>query len=44
MISAPTKDEPDATVVLGVNDDVLTAETRTVSNASCTTNSLAPVA
>ena len=44
VISAPTKDEPDATVVLGVNDHVLTAETRTVSNASCTTNSLAPVA
>ncbi|MHC4562049.1 MAG: type I glyceraldehyde-3-phosphate dehydrogenase [Planctomycetota bacterium] len=43
VISAPTKDEPDATVVLGVNDDVLTAETQTVSNASCTTNSLAPV-
>jgi len=44
VISAPTKDEPDAIVVLGVNDDVLTAETKTVSNASCTTNSLAPIA
>ena len=44
VISAPTKDEPDATVVLGVNDEVLTADVRTVSNASCTTNSLAPVA
>ena len=44
VISAPTKDEPDATVVLGVNDEVLTAGTKTVSNASCTTNSLAPVA
>jgi len=43
VISAPTKDEPDATVVLGVNDDVLTSETKTVSNASCTTNSLAPI-
>jgi len=43
VISAPTKDDPDAMVVLGVNDDVLTAETKTVSNASCTTNSLAPV-
>jgi glyceraldehyde 3-phosphate dehydrogenase len=43
VISAPTKDEPDATVVLGVNDEVLTADTKTVSNASCTTNSLAPV-
>ncbi|KKN72605.1 hypothetical protein LCGC14_0409360, partial [marine sediment metagenome] len=44
VISAPTKDDPDATIVLGVNDHVLTSETRTVSNASCTTNSLAPVA
>ncbi len=43
VISAPCKDEPDATVVLGVNDDVLSAETKCVSNASCTTNSLAPV-
>ena len=43
VISAPTKDDPDATVVLGVNDHVLTAETKTVSNASCTTNCLAPV-
>ncbi|KPK82964.1 MAG: glyceraldehyde-3-phosphate dehydrogenase [Phycisphaerae bacterium SM23_33] len=44
VISAPCKDEPDATIVLGVNDHVLSAETRCVSNASCTTNSLAPVA
>jgi len=44
VISAPCKDEPDATVVLGVNDDVLSAETLCVSNASCTTNSLAPAA
>jgi glyceraldehyde 3-phosphate dehydrogenase len=44
VISAPCKDEPDATVVLGVNDDALTPETKCVSNASCTTNSLAPVA
>jgi glyceraldehyde 3-phosphate dehydrogenase len=43
VISAPTKDDPDATVVLGVNDEVLTADVKTVSNASCTTNSLAPV-
>ncbi len=42
IISAPSKG--DATmVVLGVNDDVLTNETKCVSNASCTTNSLAPV-
>jgi len=44
VISAPCKDEPDATIVLGVNDNVLTPETLCVSNASCTTNSLAPVA
>ena len=43
VISAPTKDDPDAMIVLGVNDDALTSETKTVSNASCTTNSLAPV-
>jgi len=42
VLSAPAKDTPDATVVLGVNDDILTAETKCVSNASCTTNSLAP--
>lgn len=44
VISAPCKDAPDATIVLGVNDHVLSPETRCVSNASCTTNSLAPVA
>jgi len=44
VISAPCKDEPDATVVLGVNDKVLTDQTLCVSNASCTTNSLAPAA
>ncbi|MBZ9540361.1 type I glyceraldehyde-3-phosphate dehydrogenase [Modicisalibacter tunisiensis] len=43
LISAPSPDA-DATVVHGVNDDVLTAEHRVVSNASCTTNCLAPVA
>ena len=43
IISAPAKGDA-ATVVLGVNDDILTAETTCVSNASCTTNSLAPVA
>jgi len=43
VISAPAKGDA-ATVVLGVNDSILTAETKCVSNASCTTNSLAPVA
>ena len=43
LLSAPAKDKPDATIVLGVNDHELTANVKTVSNASCTTNSLAPV-
>ncbi len=43
VISAPAKG-PDLTCVLGVNDDKLTAEHKCVSNASCTTNCLAPVA
>ncbi|WP_437187750.1 type I glyceraldehyde-3-phosphate dehydrogenase [Planctomicrobium sp. SH668] len=44
VISAPASDKPDLTVVCGVNDDQLTAEHKTVSNASCTTNCLAPMA
>ena len=44
VLSAPAKDEPDLTVVFGVNDHLLSAEHRLVSNASCTTNCLAPVA
>jgi len=44
ILTVPAKDEIDATVVLGVNDDDLLAEHRIVSNASCTTNCLAPVA
>ena len=43
VISAPAKDAPDLTVVLGVNDDQLTADHLCVSNASCTTNCLAPM-
>lgn len=43
LISAPSPDA-DATVVYGVNEDVLEAGHRVVSNASCTTNCLAPVA
>jgi glyceraldehyde 3-phosphate dehydrogenase len=44
IISAPAKD-PDVTLVLGVNDDAYDpAQHRIVSNASCTTNCLAPVA
>ncbi|WP_040351441.1 type I glyceraldehyde-3-phosphate dehydrogenase [Blastopirellula marina] len=44
VLSAPAKDAPDLTCVLGVNDHELTADMKTVSNASCTTNCLAPVA
>jgi glyceraldehyde 3-phosphate dehydrogenase len=44
ILSAPPKDELDAIIVLGVNDKELKAEHKIVSNASCTTNCLAPVA
>ena len=43
LISAPSPDA-DATVVYGVNEEVLRPEHKVVSNASCTTNCLAPVA
>ncbi|NNC99907.1 MAG: type I glyceraldehyde-3-phosphate dehydrogenase [Gammaproteobacteria bacterium] len=43
LVSAPGKDM-DATVVYGVNDEILTADDVIVSNASCTTNCLAPIA
>ena len=44
LLTVPAKEEIDATIVLGVNDDELKAEHRIVSNASCTTNCLAPIA
>jgi glyceraldehyde 3-phosphate dehydrogenase len=44
LLSVPAKDEIDATIVLGVNDHDLKPEHKIVSNASCTTNCLAPVA
>ncbi|MEX2317894.1 MAG: type I glyceraldehyde-3-phosphate dehydrogenase [Pirellulales bacterium] len=44
VLSAPAKDAPDLTCVLGVNDDQLKSDMKYVSNASCTTNCLAPVA
>jgi glyceraldehyde 3-phosphate dehydrogenase len=43
VISAPASGEVDATIVLGVNDDTLTGDEEVVSNASCTTNCLAPM-
>jgi glyceraldehyde 3-phosphate dehydrogenase len=43
IISAPAKDKIDATIVLGVNDDLITGSEEIVSNASCTTNCLAPM-
>jgi glyceraldehyde 3-phosphate dehydrogenase (phosphorylating) len=44
VLSAPAKDGADLTCVLGVNDDKLTPDLKCISNASCTTNCLAPVA
>lgn len=44
LITAPAKGDVDATVVLGVNDSVLKPEMKVISNASCTTNCLAPMA
>ncbi len=44
IVTVPTKDELPSTVVLGVNDHVITPEARIISNASCTTNCAAPVA
>ena len=44
LLTVPAKDEIDYTVVLGVNEDGLSANHQIISNASCTTNCLAPVA
>ncbi|HCS52519.1 MAG TPA: type I glyceraldehyde-3-phosphate dehydrogenase, partial [Planctomycetaceae bacterium] len=41
VLSAPAKDNVDLTVVMGVNDDQLSADHKCISNASCTTNCLA---
>ncbi len=43
ILSAPAKDDLDATIVLGVNDNILNKNHRIISNASCTTNCLAPM-
>ncbi|MGH9440661.1 MAG: type I glyceraldehyde-3-phosphate dehydrogenase [Thermoanaerobaculia bacterium] len=44
ILTVPPKDEIDAMVVIGVNDSILKPSHRLVSNASCTTNCLAPIA
>ena len=44
VLTVPPKDEIDATVVLGVNDDDIKEDSKLISNASCTTNCLAPIA
>jgi glyceraldehyde 3-phosphate dehydrogenase len=43
VLTAPAKDKLDGTIVLGVNDHELTEDMHVVSNASCTTNCLAPM-
>jgi glyceraldehyde 3-phosphate dehydrogenase len=44
ILTVPASGDIDATIVMGVNDEILKPEHRLVSNASCTTNCLAPVA
>ncbi len=43
ILCVPAKDEVDAMIVLGVNDEIITDDMQCVSNASCTTNCLAPI-
>lgn len=43
LLTAPPKDSADAVIVLGVNDHTLTGQERIISNASCTTNCIAPM-
>lgn len=44
VVTVPTRDPLEATLVMGVNDHVVTPDARIISNASCTTNCAAPVA
>jgi len=43
ILTVPAKSEVDATIVMGVNDNILTGEEQVISNASCTTNCFAPM-
>ena len=43
-VPADSKEDVDATIVLGVNDNTMTPDMKLISNASCTTNCLAPIA
>ncbi|MBS1560590.1 MAG: type I glyceraldehyde-3-phosphate dehydrogenase [Bacteroidetes bacterium] len=43
VLTAPAKDTLDGSVVIGVNEETLTGSEKTISNASCTTNCLAPM-
>lgn len=44
ILTVPSEGDVDATIVLGVNDGTLTGNEKVISNASCTTNCLAPMA
>jgi len=44
ILTVPPRDKIDATIVMGVNDRILTKEHRIISNASCTSNAVAPIA
>ena len=44
ILTAPAKDAIDATIVMGVNENTLKPENKVISNASCTTNCLGPIA